>query len=90
LLHWQSATRCRPFIIFDEYAEDGGLMSYGLNFSDVYKLVGVYTGRVLKGAKPSNLLVMQAPKLEFVINLKIAKALGVKISEQICPHSPTR
>jgi ABC-type uncharacterized transport system substrate-binding protein len=59
------------------YADDGGLMSYGLNFVDVYRLVGVYTGKVLKGAKPSELPVMQATKFEFVINLKTAKALGV-------------
>ena len=52
-------------------------MSYGLNFADVYRLVGVYTGKVLKGAKPSELPVMQAAKFEFVINLKTAKALGV-------------
>jgi len=66
---------------FREYAEDGGLMSYGLNFPDVYRLVGVYTGKVLKGAAPSELPVMQTTKFEFVINLKAAKALGQQISE---------
>ena len=68
---------------FREYADDGGLMSYGLNFADVYRLVGVYTGKVLKGAKPSELPVMQAAKFEFVINLKTAKALGVQISDNL-------
>jgi putative tryptophan/tyrosine transport system substrate-binding protein len=68
---------------FREYAEDGGLMSYGLNFSDLYRLTGVYTGKVLKGAKPSELPVMQAHKFEFVINLKTAKALGVQISDNL-------
>ncbi len=68
---------------FREYADDGGLMSYGLNFADVYRLVGVYTGKVLKGAKPSELPVMQATKFEFVINLKTAKALGVQISDNL-------
>jgi ABC-type uncharacterized transport system substrate-binding protein len=68
---------------FREYADDGGLMSYGLNFVDVYRLVGVYTGNVLKGAKPSELPVMQATKFEFVINLKTAKALGVQISDNL-------
>jgi len=58
-------------------------MSYGLNFTDVYRLVGVYTGKVLKGAKPSELPVMQATKFEFVVNLKIAKALGVQISDNL-------
>jgi putative ABC transport system substrate-binding protein len=52
-------------------------MSYGLNFPDVYRMVGAYTGRVLKGAKPGELPVMQATKSEFVINLKTAKAIGV-------------
>ena len=68
---------------FREYAQDGGLMSYGLNFSDVYRLTGLYTGKVLKGAKPSELPVMQADKFEFVINLKTAKALGVQISDNL-------
>ena len=68
---------------FREYADYGGLMSYGLNFADVYRLVGVYTGKVLKGAKPSELPVMQTTKFEFVINLKTAKALGVQISDNL-------
>jgi len=68
---------------FREYAEDGGLMSYGLNFPDVYRLVGVYTGKVLKGAAPSELPVMQTTKFEFVINLKAAKALGQQISDNL-------
>jgi putative tryptophan/tyrosine transport system substrate-binding protein len=68
---------------FREYAQDGGLMSYGLNFSDVYRLVGVYTGKILKGAKPSELPVMQATKFEFVINLKTAKAFDVQISDNL-------
>ena len=68
---------------FREYAEAGGLMSYGLDFSEVYRLVGVYTGQVLKGAKPLDMPVMQASKFEFVINLKTAKALGVKISDNL-------
>jgi len=68
---------------FREYAEAGGLMSYGLDFSDVYRQVGVYTGQVLKGAKPSDLPVTQATKFEFVINLKTAKALGAKISDNL-------
>jgi putative ABC transport system substrate-binding protein len=68
---------------FREYAEDGGLMSYGLNFPDVYRLTGVYTGKVLKGTKAAELPVMQATKFEFVINLKTAKALGVQISDNL-------
>jgi len=68
---------------FREYADDGGLVSYGLNFPDVYRLVGVYTGKVLKGATPSELPVMQTTKFEFVINLKTAKALGIQISDNL-------
>jgi len=66
-----------------EFAEAGGLMSYGANLKDVYRLVGVYTGRFLKGERPADLLVVQPSKFEFVINLKTAKALGVKISDNL-------
>src|SRR5262249_58976726 len=82
-LRWRRATRCPAIYHFREYAQDGGLMSYGLNFSDVYRLAGVYTGKVLKGAKPGDLPGMQADKFEFVINLKTAKALGVQISDNL-------
>jgi putative tryptophan/tyrosine transport system substrate-binding protein len=61
----------------------GGLMSYGIDASGAYDLLGVYTGRVLKGAKPAELPVIQAEKFQFVINLKTAKALGVKISDNL-------
>ena len=52
-------------------------MSYGGNRADMFRLVGLYTGRILKGEKPADLPVMQVAKIEFIINLKIAKALGL-------------
>jgi ABC-type uncharacterized transport system substrate-binding protein len=62
-----------------EFVEAGGLMSYGTNIADYFRQVGVYSGAILKGAKPADLPVVQSTKFEFAINLTTAKALGIDV-----------
>jgi putative ABC transport system substrate-binding protein len=68
---------------FRQNAAVGGLMSYGTRITDSYHQVGVYTGKILKGAKPADLPVVVSTRFEFVINLNTAKALGIKFSDNL-------
>jgi ABC-type uncharacterized transport system substrate-binding protein len=66
-----------------EYSEIGGLISYGTNVGDAYRQVGLYAGRILKGAKPSDLPVVQSSKFELVINHQTARTLGLSVADKL-------
>jgi ABC-type uncharacterized transport system substrate-binding protein len=73
-----------PAIYFQkEFVDEGGLMSYGADFDDLYRRAAVYVDKILKGAKPADLPVQQATKFEFVINLKAAKQIGLTIPSRV-------
>jgi ABC-type uncharacterized transport system substrate-binding protein len=75
-----AARHALPTVYYSrEYADIGGLISYGPNNDNIYELTGIYTGRVLKGEKPADLPVAQPTKFEMVINLSTAKALSIDV-----------
>ena len=68
---------------YREFVVAGGLISYGVSLIEMYREVGLYTGRVLRGEKPANLPVIQATKFPLIINLKTAKTLGLEVPDKL-------
>ena len=79
------ATKYRLPAIYPEkgFVDEGGLMSYGADYDDLFRRAAVYVDKILKGAKPADLPVQQATKFEFVINLKAAKQIGLTIPGRV-------
>ena len=83
-----AAQRRLPAIYqFREFAVAGGVLSYGQSFVEIYRQNGLYTVKILKGAKPADLPVQQVDKFELIINLEAAKARGIAISDNLLSHA---
>lgn len=83
IVEWSARNRITGCYPWRDYAVAGGLMSYGTNLADSYRQAGIYAGRVIKGEKPADLPVMQPTKIELVLNLKAAGALGITVPPQL-------
>jgi ABC-type uncharacterized transport system substrate-binding protein len=83
LVHLATLHKVPATYSISDFAEIGGLMSYGANIVDAYRQVGVYTGHILKGAKPADLPVVQASKFELVINAQTARMLGLTVPDKL-------
>ena len=83
LAHLATFHRLPAIYALRDYAEAGGLMSYGSNVVDAFRQIGLYTGRILKGTKPADLPVVQANKFELVINAQTAKMLGLTVPDKL-------
>jgi ABC-type uncharacterized transport system substrate-binding protein len=87
ILDYRAARWCCGY--FRAFATAGGLMSYGTDLRKLWRLVGIYTGRVLNGENPGDLPVQQTTKVELIVNLKAATALGLTVCFH-CSAAPTR
>jgi putative ABC transport system substrate-binding protein len=83
LSRWRHAPRRSWSAEWREFATAGGLLAYGDSLADTYRQLGVYAGRILKGAKPADLPVVRPSKFELVLNLKTARTLGINISDNL-------